>query len=200
MVKAAISAVRQRVERSGANPLYATILISLMGNRRLKHEARTALVAQGESAIKPLVLFMRSPDEQIWVRRAVPKTIALIGAQSGADALLDNLGDGDAMVLSKIVEALVYMRTQGSRHHFQTPDDHPTPEPRGRRYVRLLADLWAVSSLHEARLDGPLAVWKTDGRVPTLPQQLLAQRMARSVNNIFGLLELINNPEDVRSP
>jgi hypothetical protein len=66
-------------------------------------------------------------------------------------------------------------------------------------YVRLLADLWAVSSLYEARLDGPLAVWKKDGRVPTLPQQLLAQRMARSVNNIFGLLELINNPEDVRA-
>jgi hypothetical protein len=66
-------------------------------------------------------------------------------------------------------------------------------------YLRLLADLWAVSSLHEARLDGPLAVWKKDGRVPTLPQQLLAQRMAKIVSDIFGLLELIENPEDVRA-
>ena len=199
VVKAAISTVRQRVERSGANPLYATILISLMGNRRLKHEARTALVAQGEDAIKPLVLFMRSPDEQIWVRRAVPKTIALIGAQSGADALLDSLGDGDAMVMSKIVEALVYMRTRNPAITFKrrTITQHLSRE--AADYVRLLADLWAVSSLHEARLDGPLAVWKKDGRVPTLPQQLLAQRMARSVNNIFGLLELINDPEDVRA-
>jgi AAA family ATP:ADP antiporter len=199
VVKAAISAVRQRVKRSGGNPLYATILISLMGNRRLKHEARTALVAQGESAIKPLVLFMRSPDEQIWVRRAVPKTIALIGAQSGADALLENLGDGDAMVMSKIVEALVYMRTRDPSITFRrrTITQHLSRE--AANYVRLLADLWAVSSLYEARLDGPLAVWKKDGRVPTLPQQLLAQRMARSVNNIFGLLELINNPEDVRA-
>ncbi len=199
VVKAAISAVRQRVERSGANPLYATILISLMGNRRLKHEARTALVAQGENAIKPLVLFMCSPDEQIWVRRAVPKTIALVGAQSGADALLDNLGDGDAMVMSKILEALVYMRMRDPAVTFKrrTITQHLSRE--AAYYVRLLADLWAVSSLHEARLDGPLAVWKKDGRVPTLPQQLLAQRMARSVNNIFRLLELINNPEDVRA-
>ncbi len=199
VVKAAISAVRQRVARSGANPLYATILISLMGNRRLKHEARTALVAQGENAIKPLVLFMRSPDEQIWVRRAVPKTIALIGAQSGADALLDNLGDGDAVVMSKIVEAMVYMRTRNPAISFKrrTITQHLSRE--AAYYVRLLADLWAVSSLREARLDGPLAVWQKDGRVPTLPQQLLAQRMARSVNNIFGLLELINNPEDVRA-
>ncbi len=199
VVKAAIATVRQRVKRSGGNPLYATILISLMGNRRLKHEARSALVAQGESAIKPLVLFMRSPDEQIWVRRAVPKTIALIGAQSGADALLDNLGDGDAMVMSKIVEALVYMRMRDAAISFKrrTVTQHLSRE--AAHYVRLLADLWAVSSLHEARLDGPLAVWKKDGRVPTLPQQLLAQRMAQSVNNIFGLLELINNPEDVRA-
>jgi len=199
VVKAAISTVRQRVKRSGGNPLYATILISLMGNRRLKHEARTALVAQGESAIKPLVLFMRSPDEQIWVRRAVPKTIALIGAQSGADALLANLGDGDAMVMSKIVEALVYMRTRDPAISYKRRTITQQLSREASYYVRLLADLWAVSSLHEARLDGPLAVWKKDGRVPTLPQQLLAQRMARSVNNIFGLLELINNPEDVRA-
>ncbi len=66
-------------------------------------------------------------------------------------------------------------------------------------YLRVLADLWAVSSLHEARLDGPLAVWMVDGRVPTLPQQLLAQRLVNSVGNIFGLLELVENPEDVRA-
>lgn len=199
VVKAAIDTIRQRVERCGANPLYATILISLMGNRRLKHEARNALVAQGESAVKPLALFMRSQDEQIWVRRAVPKTIALIGAQSGADELLVSLDAGDSMLRSKTIDALVYMRgrDQGIDFHRRTVTQHLSRE--AAEYVRLLADLWAVSSLHEARLDGPLAVWKADGRVPTLPQQLLAHRMARTVNNIFGLLELINNPEDVRA-
>jgi len=199
VVKAAIAAVRQRFKRSGANPLYATILISLMGNRRLKHEARNALVTQGESAIRPLMLFMQSQDEQIWVRRAVPKTIALIGVQSGADALLESLDIGDSMVRSKIIEALVYMHTRDTSLNFKrrTVTRHINRE--ASQYVRLLADLWAVSSLREARLDGPLAVWKKDGRVPTLPQQLLAQRMVRSVNNIFGLLELINNPEDVRA-
>jgi AAA family ATP:ADP antiporter len=199
VVKAAIAAVRQRFERSGANPLYATILVSLMANRRLKHEARNALVAQGEGAIKPLILFMRSQDEQIWVRRAVPKTIALIGSQKGADALLDSLDTGDAMVRSKIIEALVYMRTRDPDVQFKRRIVTQHLRREASEYVRLLADLWAVSSLHEARLDGPLAVWKSDGRVPTLPQQLLAQRMARGVSNIFGLLELINNPEDVRA-
>ncbi len=199
VVRAAIGAVQQRFERCGPNPLYATILISLMGNRRLKHEARSALVAQGESMINPLLLFMRSQDEQIWVRRAVPKTIALIAEQSGANALVDSLDCTDAISRSKIIEALVYMRMRDEKIAFKRREITGHLRREVADYLRQLADLWAVSSLHEARLDGPLAVWKKDGRVPTLPQQLIAHQMARTVSNIFGLLELIENPEDVRA-
>ena len=199
VVRAAIGAVQHRFERCGPNPLYATILISLMGDRRLKHDARAALVAQGESMIEPLLLFMRSPDEQIWVRRAVPKTIALIDKQSGADALVASIDCTDAVLRSKVIEALVYLRTRAEDVVFKRREITGHLRREAARYLRLLADLWAVSSLHEARLDGPLAVWKKDGRVPTLPQQLLAHRMARAVGNIFGLLELIEDPEDVRA-
>jgi AAA family ATP:ADP antiporter len=199
VVQAAVGAVRQRFERTGPNPLYATILISLMGNRRLKHEAREALVAQGEAAMEPLLLFMRSPDEQIWVRRAVPKTIALVESQSAVDALIDSLDAPDAMLRSKIIEALSYVRARHPDLKFNRRKITRRLSDEATHYLRILADLWAVSSLHEARLDGPLAVWMVDGRVPTLPQQLLAQRLVNSVGNIFGLLELVENPEDVRA-
>ena len=199
VVQAAVGAVRLRFSRNGPNPLYATILISLMGNRRLKHEAREALVAQGEPAVEPLLLFMCSPDEQIWVRRAVPKTLALIGEQKAVDALIDSLDASDAMLRTKIIEALSYLRSRRPDLKFNRRRITPSLSKEAARYLRILADLWAVSSLHEARLDGPLAVWKRDGRVPTLPQQLLAQRLANSVTNIFGLLELVENPEDVRA-
>jgi AAA family ATP:ADP antiporter len=199
VVQAAIESVHRRFERDGPNPLYATILISLMGNRRLKHEAREALVAQGEAAMEPLLLFMRSPDEQIWVRRAVPKAIALIGSQAAVDSLIDSLGAPDAMLRGKIIEALVYLRTRNPELKFNRRKITHRLSDEAAEYLRILADLLAVSSLHEARLDGPLAVWKVGGRVPTLPQQLLAQRLANSVGNIFGLLELVENPEDVRA-
>jgi AAA family ATP:ADP antiporter len=199
VVQAAIGAVRHRFERTGPNPLYATILISLMGNRRLKHEAREALVTQGEAALDPLLHFMRSLDEQIWVRRAVPKTIALIESQAAVDALIDSLDAPDALLRTKIIEALSYLRSRRPDLKFNRRRITPRLSEEAARYLRVLADLWAVSSLHQARLDGPLAVWKVDGRVPTLPQQLLAQRMANSVANIFGLLELVENPEDVRA-
>ena len=199
VVQAAIGAVRHRFQRSGPNPLYATILISLMGNRRLKHEAREALVAQGEAAVEPLLLFMRSVDEQIWVRRAVPKTLALIGAQAAVDALIDSLVASDAMLRTKIIEALSYLKARQPNLKFSRRKITRQLSDEAARYLRILADLWAVSSLHEARLDGPLAVWKVDGRVPTLPQQLLAQRLVTLVGNIFGLLEIVENPEDVRA-
>ncbi len=199
VVRAAITAVGERFHRGGPNPLYATILISLMGNRRLKHEARQALVEQHESAIEPLVHFMRSPDEQIWVRRAVPKTIALIGGQGGADALLASMDAGDAMLRAKIIEALSYMRSRDERVNFKRRTVVPLLARETSEYLQLLADLCALSSLHEARLEGPLAVWRKDGRVPTLPQQLLAHRMSRTVSNLFGLLGLIENQEDVRA-
>lgn len=199
VVRAAIAAVEARFQRSGPNPLYATILISLMGNRRLKHEARQALVAQGESAIAPLLLFMGSRDEQVWVRRAVPKTVALIGGQGGADALADRLDAGDAVLRAKTIEALVYLRTRDASIQFKRRTVSQQVRREAAEYLRLLADLWAVSSLHQAQLEGPLAVWRKDGRVPTLPQQLLAHRMSRSVGNLFGLLQLVEAPEDVRA-
>jgi AAA family ATP:ADP antiporter len=199
VVQAAIDAVRRRFERSGPNPLYATILISLTGNRRLKHEAREALVVQGEAAVEPLLLFMRSPDEQIWVRRAVPKAIALIGSQAAVDSLIESLDASDAMLRTKIIEALGYLRARQPELKFNRRKITRRLSEEAAQYLRILADLLAVSSLHEARLDGPLAVWKVDGRVPTLPQQLLAQRLANSVGNIFGLLELVENAEDVRA-
>jgi len=45
VVQEAIAAVRTRLERDGPNPLYVPIMISLMGNRRLRQLARDAVVA-----------------------------------------------------------------------------------------------------------------------------------------------------------
>ncbi|HSL19467.1 MAG TPA: Npt1/Npt2 family nucleotide transporter [Methylomirabilota bacterium] len=199
VVRQAIRAVRRRLDRNGANPLYVPTLISLMGNRRLKHEAREAVVAVGDAAVQPLRLFMHSEDEEIWVRRAVPKTLALIGEQGAEDALEESLDAGDTLLRSKIVEALCFMRLRQRDTRFTASAIKKQVAVEAARYLRCLADLWAISSMYEARLEGPYAVWQRADRVPTLPQQLLAQRMSTLVSNIFGLLELIERPDDVRA-
>jgi hypothetical protein len=199
VVRAAIDSIRARLDRDGPNPIYVPTLISLMGNRRLKHEAREALVAIGEDAVVPLRHFMNSDDEQIWVRRAVPKTLALLRVQSAADALDESLDAGDTMLRSKIVEALCFMRARHPEIRFPVRSIKAQIQREASRYQRCLADLWAISSLHEAHLDGPFAVWRKSDRVPTLPQQLLAQRMQILVRHLLGLLELIEDPDDVRA-
>ncbi len=199
VVRCAIESVRQRLDRSGRNPLYVPTLVSLMGNRRLKHEAREALVAIGESAVEPLRMFMTSTDEQIWVRRAVPKTLALLGTQRAADALEENLDASDTLMRTKTVEALVFMKGRFKEVRFSTGVVRNQVRAEAIRYLRGLADLWSISSLHEAHLEGPFAIWQKTDRVPTLPQQLLAQRMNTLVEHIFGLLELVERPDDVRA-
>jgi AAA family ATP:ADP antiporter len=199
VVRAAINAVEKRLERDGPNPLYVPILISLMGNRRLRKPARDAIVAYGERAISALVLFMNAEEEQIWVRRAVPMTIAQINSPAAVTSLVDGLSSADPWIRRKIIEALAYLRTR----HPEIRIRHDSVADEIRRdayvYLRSLADLWSVSSWHEARFDGPYAQWQTAGRVPTLLQQVLAQRMATAVENIFRLLKLIHPPRDIEA-
>jgi AAA family ATP:ADP antiporter len=197
VVGSAIAAVRCRLERDGPNPLYIPILISLMGNRRLKHAAREAIVAYGERSIDALVHFMNAEEEQIWVRRAVPKTIALIGSPAAATGLLKSLGVKDGFLRRKIIEALSYLRARHPKIKFKTSTIAEQIQLEVRWYLRSFADLWAVSSLHQAHFEGPHAHWHSSARVPTLLQQVMAQRMTTAVASIFGLLELIYQQRDV---
>jgi AAA family ATP:ADP antiporter len=199
VVREAMAAVRCRMERDGPNPLYIPILISLMGNRRLKHAARDAVVAYGEQAIQALVLFMNAEEEQIWVRRAVPKTIALIGSAAAASGLMNSLDVTDGFLRRKIIEALAYLRARHPEVKFKSSEIADQIRLEAGWYLRSFADLWTVSSVHEARFEGPYAQWQASARVPTLLQQVLAHRMAVAVGSIFGLLELIYVPRDVEA-
>jgi HEAT repeat protein len=51
VIREAIIAIRRRVTRDGFNALYIPSLVSLLQNRRAKHDARETLVALGEPAI-----------------------------------------------------------------------------------------------------------------------------------------------------
>ena len=91
VVRQAIEAVLRRAERCYTNPIYVPILVSHLRHRKLKHDARDALVAFGEKAVPALQHFMNDDGEDIWVRRALPKTLARIGGPLAIEALLDGL-------------------------------------------------------------------------------------------------------------
>ncbi len=200
VAREAILAVGRRARSSdGLAVLYAPILIALMRDRRLKHDCREALVASGEAVIPALVHFMNDPDEQVWVRRAAPKTIAGIGGAAAANALVDNLGATDTFLRGKVIEALCALRAAGVDLGFGVKKIRRQIRQEAQEYLQHLAQLSAVGTEEQMRLESIGLLWKVPGPRPTLLEQLLADRMADRVKHLLALLELIHLPRDIRA-
>ena len=98
VVAAAINSAR----RIGASDgLFLPALISLLGHRVLKTAARAALVGYGEAAVGTLAHALADPREDLWIRRHVPATLALIPTQASMDALIRALEDHDRFLSVK---------------------------------------------------------------------------------------------------
>ena len=193
----AIRAVKARVQGGGQNPIFVPTLISLMRDRRLKHEAREALVAYGDSVIRALVHFMNDPEEQIWVRRAVPKTVAQVGGPAAAAALIENLNSTDQFLRRKAIESLGWMRMSEDGLEF---DDAVVAEEiyqEVRRYLLRLTDLASIAGRDKLDYAAPNVIW--GDRKPLLLERMLADRFGNSVEIIFGLLALVHPLADVRA-
>ncbi len=206
VVHQAIQAVRERACGGECSPLYMPILISLLRHRQLKHEARDALVAFGSSVVPALEHFMAADQESIWVRRALPKTLARIGGKEALEALSRSLDVPDPFLRRKIIEALATL--------VQQEDAKPPADLVHHQLIRECHDhlvaMFDVAALREgddvADLsdDPPTRRWGRGellGRNggPHLLERLLADRMRDHMRNLFNLLALIYPPKDIRA-
>lgn len=193
----AIAAVRRRVARDGYNPLYAPTLISLLQDRRVKHEAREALVAFGETVLPALGHFMTDPDEAVWVRRALPKTIASIATPQAARILIRSLArEKGIFERRKLVEALEVVHASEGELELDAETVQPQIVVEAQRYLESLSLLDGLGSLKFARLQGPLPIWDSE-HVPSLLDRLLEERLEDHMRNLFGLLALLHPAKDV---
>ena len=193
----AIRAVHARVDAGGANPIFVPTLISLMRDRRLKHEAREALVAYGEPVIPALVHFMNDPEEQVWVRRAVPKTVARVGGAAAAAALLDDIDDSDQYLRAKVIESLVWIRGREPGMSFDPAPLAAQVRHEARLYFLSLTDLVSTTGSASFRYRAPIVEWPA-GK-PLLLQRMFADRMRDNVLNIFRMLALVHPLPDIRA-
>lgn len=207
VVLQAIQAVRKRAQGGHCGPLYPPILISLLRHRQLKHEARDALVVFGETVVPALEHFMADPQESIWVRRALPKTMARIGGSTALGALSRSLDVADPFLRRKVIEALGTL--------VQQEDLRPPSELVQGQVERECRDhLSAMFDVASLRFRGPAAEPVSDepptrpwgrgelaGRSggPHLLERLLADRMRDHMRNLFNLLALVYPPRDIRA-
>ncbi|MEM1247135.1 MAG: Npt1/Npt2 family nucleotide transporter [Acidobacteriota bacterium] len=193
VVRSAIGAVRRGAEGGVPSPLFVPILISLLRDRRLKHTARGALVAMGDGVIPALVHFMNDDNEQIWVRRGLPKTIAAFGSRAAFDALFEAFaGAQDLLLRSKIVEAL----SRAPEGYVSRKSVDRAFDDEGRRYCKALVRLVGLSSPDDYRLAGARWEWLPSSRSSLLQRFLDEQRLGH-LRNCFRLLSIGGRQEDL---
>ena len=119
VAKEAIASARKL---GGSDHIFVPTLVSLLRHRHLKFNARQVLVSYGEDVLDTLTYFLRDSQEDMWVRRHIPGTIALIPCQKSMDILLETLTDEDGLLRFKTLNAL-------ERLHRGHPELSVAPEP-----------------------------------------------------------------------
>ncbi len=197
VVRAAVAAVRQRVSRDGSSPHYLPTLVALLHDRRVKRDARAALIAFGDQVIPTISHFLADPGEPVWVRRALPRVLELLESPAAMLALARRLSaTDDLFTRRKIVEAL----SDGRRHlkldgeAIELIDTAVCEE--AKSYLRTVARLYSLGALAGADCSGTRVRW-LDNATPDLLERLLADRAGDHLDNLFTLLSLLNDPRDI---
>ena len=158
-------------------------MISLLGHRVLKAAARAALVGYGEAAVGTLAHALADPREDLWIRRHVPATLAMIPTQASMDALIRALEDDDRFLSFKCITAIERLH----RSHRALTFPVAAIERRVLRETsQYYEDLCARCDL--------LRESSTQG---TLLMRALDERLERSIDCLYRLLGLLYNTEHV---
>ncbi len=122
-----------------ADAIFVPTLISLLRNRRLKGRAREVLISYGEPVVDTLAYVLADTDEDVWVRRHVPGTLAQIPSARSVTALVAALKDPDGFLRYKSVAALQTLRRSQDTLTFQDPQIEALALSESRRYFTYLS-------------------------------------------------------------
>ena len=174
----------ESVGAAGADDfVFVPTLIALLRDRRLKSRARSVLVGYGPPVIDALAHFMRDKDEDVWVRRHIPATLALIRDQKAADALVGALDEEDGFLRYKVISALARLRREQDNLVLPRERIETLIHKEARKYFEYL-------SLH-ANLFGK------DKLSGELLKRALEEKMSRMMNRVYLLLSLIYPWKDI---
>jgi len=167
-----------------ADFLFVPTLVSLLHNRQLKGRAREVLVGYGEPVVDVLAHVLADPDEDAWVRRHIPLTLAQIPSQKTVDVLIRTLADRDGFLRYKAVAALARLRREHDDLKFAHEPIEALALSESRRYFT------ALSLSHNLFARAKLPADSLLGRA-------LDDKIQRATNRMYLLLSLIYPWRDV---
>ena len=164
--------------------LFAPTLVSLLGNRRLKSGARETLERYGEPVVDVLKYFLEGPEEDVWVRRHIPATLARIPCQASMDTLGAMLDTRDGFLRFKVVTAIEKLRREHPPLTYKKDAIERLALAEGRAYFNRLGLHYNLFVRAKMPKDSVLA-------------RALDEKLERSVDRIYRLLGLLYPWKDV---
>jgi ATP/ADP translocase/HEAT repeat protein/CRP-like cAMP-binding protein len=164
--------------------VFVPSLVALLRDRRLKARARTVLVGYGPPVIDALAHFMRDKDEDVWVRRHIPGTLALIADQKSVDALVGALDEEDGFLRYKVIAALAKLRREHDELVLPREKVEALIHKEARKYFEYLS--LQANLFGKDKLGGD-----------SLLKRALDEKMSRIMNRVYLLLSLIYPWKDI---
>jgi AAA family ATP:ADP antiporter len=178
-------ALRSARQLPGARTLVVPGLVSLLRDRRLKQHAREVLVGYGEDVVPLLAFFLRDEEEEMWVRRHIPATLARIPSQPTVDVLTAALAaERDGFLRYKVLEALDRVKRDRPDLRYDLKPVEALVLREARRYLLYLSLRHNVCDLDPLARD-------------TLLDRALADKMTRLINRVWLLLGLLHTRSDI---
>ncbi len=163
--------------------LFVPTLVSLLRNRRLKSAARDVLVSYGESVLDALDHFLRDQEEDVWVRRHLPATIAQFETQRAVDILTSVLAEPDGFLRYKAVAGLERLRRARPDLNFPREPIETLALREGRQFFTYLT------------LDHNLT--RVRAGQDSLLAHALKEKIRRTSDRVYRLLALIYPWKDI---
>ena len=183
-----INVVRQAIKSARAlgasDGLFVPALLSRLGHRALKAQAREALVGYGEDIVPLLAYSLADTREQLWIRRHIPVTLASIGTSGSMDALIAALDDPDGFLRYKAIMAIEKLRRENPSISCPRQTVEKVVIRETSRYYN------GLTLLHNLLRDS------IDG-AESLLGRALEDKLQRSLDRIYRLLGLLYHVEDV---
>ena len=180
----AAEAMRSVRALGSTDNLFAPTLISLLGNRQLKSGAREALVGYGTPVVEMLAHFLCDPQEDVWVRRHIPATLARVPCQASMDVLIAGLSEPDGFLRYKVLVAIEKLRREHPDLTFRVEPIEALALKEGRGYFNWLSLHYNLFVRAGLPIDSVLAL-------------TLEQKLGRSVDRIYRLLGLLYPWRDI---
>jgi HEAT repeat protein/CRP-like cAMP-binding protein len=183
-VEVARQAIRSAKRIGPADALFVPALISLQQHRLLKAEAREVLVSYGEPILEVLGYFMSDQEEDIWVRRHIPGTLAQIPSQRSIDLLVSALGDPDGFMRFKAMSGIEKLCREHPEFSMRRDTIESLALKEADRYFTYLGMRW---NMFQA----------LSGSNTFLLGQALTERLERTRDRIYRLLSLLYPWKDI---